>query len=82
LEPNQVPLILLGFNLGVEIGQIAIIFVVFPVLFLLRTTAFYDWVFMRAGSVALLAISLLWLEEKTLNVMGPVLPTIRNLIGA
>ncbi|MEM1233960.1 MAG: HupE/UreJ family protein, partial [Pseudomonadota bacterium] len=46
LEPNQVPLILLGFNLGVEIGQIAIIFVVFPVLFLLRTTAFYDWVFM------------------------------------
>ncbi|MEM1375073.1 MAG: HupE/UreJ family protein [Pseudomonadota bacterium] len=81
IEPNQILMTLLGFNLGIEIGQIAIILVVFPVLYLLRTTQFYDWVVMRAGSVVLLAISLLWLEQKTLNVMGPVLPTIRNLIG-
>jgi hypothetical protein len=54
---------LLGFNLGVEIGQVAIILMVFPVLYLMRRTrAFVP--LMNVGSVVLALIALAWATER------------------
>lgn len=81
IEPNQKLLTLAGFNIGVELGQIAIVLAVFPVLYLLRNSMFYNWGVMKAGSLALIAISLIWFEERAFDLMGPILPTVRNFIG-
>ena len=54
---------LLGFNIGVELGQAAIILMVFPILFLLRRTrAFVPM--MYAGSVGLAVIAMSWAFER------------------
>ncbi|MGH7503307.1 MAG: DUF6702 family protein [Longimicrobiales bacterium] len=63
LEPTFLVLSLLGFNLGVEIGQVAIIGIAFPLLYLLRTTRFYLPA-MRYGSAFLIAIALFWFVER------------------
>jgi hypothetical protein len=54
---------LLGFNVGVEIGQAFIIMLLFPALFLLRRTALYSWV-LRIGSIVLAAIASVWALER------------------
>jgi hypothetical protein len=47
---------LLGFNLGVELGQAAIVIVTLPLLYLMRTTLMYRaLVFAGSGATALLA---------------------------
>ena len=71
---------LLGFNVGVEIGQVAIIVGLFPVLFLLRRTRIYDWIF-RLGSFGLIAIALLWAAERTFGFNVPIGPIFRGLFG-
>ena len=54
---------LLGFNIGVELGQAAIILMVFPMLFILRRTRYYLPV-MYAGSVVLSLVALAWATER------------------
>ncbi len=58
---------LLGFNLGVEIGQVAIILGIFPILFFLRKTRFYPF-FLIYGSVLLIFISLYWFIERLFGI--------------
>jgi hypothetical protein len=54
---------LLGFNIGVELGQAAIILMVFPILFVLRRTrAFVPM--MYVGSVGLALVALAWATER------------------
>ncbi|MDH4170174.1 MAG: HupE/UreJ family protein [Acidimicrobiia bacterium] len=54
---------LLGFNLGVEIGQLAIIGLVFPILFVLRRTRAYRWL-MPLGSIGCAAVAFVWMLER------------------
>jgi hypothetical protein len=54
---------LLGFNIGVEIGQAAIIVMVFPILFIMRRTRVFVPL-MYAGSVLLALVSLAWAAER------------------
>ena len=54
---------LLGFNIGVELGQAAIILMIFPMLFILRRTRYY-LPLMYAGSVALSLVALAWATER------------------
>lgn len=54
---------LLGFNIGVEIGQTVIILMVFPILFILRRTRFY-MPFLKLGSVGLAAVAMAWATER------------------
>ena len=58
---------LLGFNIGIEIGQIAIILLLFPALFIMRRTRYYLGL-MRIGSIALIAISLGWLLDRAFDI--------------
>lgn len=55
---------LLSFNLGVELGQLAIVLVFVPVAYALRNARFYRLLCLRGGSVAIAAISLAWLVER------------------
>lgn len=61
---------LFQFNLGLELGQLALVFSVVPLLLLLRHRAAYvPWV-LRAGSVAALLMAGLWLVERTADWTG------------
>ena len=59
---------LLGFNVGVELGQLVIILAVFPLLYLLRNWVGYRRVMMQAGSAALIAVSSFWFVERTVDI--------------
>jgi len=59
---------LLGFNLGVEVGQLAIVAVFLPLARALRSTAFYRRGVMTAGSLMIAALALIWLMERLFDV--------------
>lgn len=59
---------LLGFNLGVEIGQVAIIAVIVPVLYAIRRQRFYVPLVLKAASVVICVLAGLWLVERSLDV--------------
>lgn len=59
---------LLGFNVGVELGQIAIVLVFFPIVYLLRGTWIYKWLFLRGGSLLIALLAGVWTYERLFNV--------------
>lgn len=54
---------LLGRNVGIEIGQMVVILLSFPALFLLRRTRYYRPLFV-GGSILLALISVVWAAER------------------
>lgn len=67
LSSTSLALALFGFNVGVELGQMAIVLIFMPVAFALRRTKFYDWIILRGGSIAVAIIALLWFYERAFN---------------
>jgi hypothetical protein len=59
---------LIGFNLGVEIGQLAIVGVFLPAAFVLRETWLYRVPFLRLGSASISLVAAAWCVERMLNV--------------
>jgi hypothetical protein len=57
---------LLAFNIGVELGQLAIVTVFLPVAFLLRRTAFYRFGALYGGSAAAGVVALRWFLQRAL----------------
>lgn len=57
---------LLGFNLGVELGQLAIVAVFLPVAYLLRHTRFYRTGVLYGGSSAAALCAFVWLGQRAL----------------
>lgn len=53
-----------GFNVGVELGQLAIVGVFLPVAWLLRHTRFYRWVVVTGGSAAIVVLGIFWTLER------------------
>jgi hypothetical protein len=68
LPRHALILSLLAFNVGVELGQLAIVAAFLPVAFLLRRTTLYPRVVLRAGSGAIAAVAGLWLAERALDL--------------
>src|SRR6185312_4785819 len=64
LPKGALALALVGFNLGVELGQMAIVSAFVPVAFLLRTTQFYRRWFMPIGSVIIAIVALYWFAQR------------------
>ncbi len=58
-------LALFGFNVGVELGQLVVVLLIFPVLYLLRRL--YPRLVVRWGSAAVLAVGLWWLIERLVS---------------
>ncbi|MBA3542383.1 MAG: HupE/UreJ family protein [Deltaproteobacteria bacterium] len=63
LPPHQLVTALLGFNVGVELGQFAIVAVLLPTLYLLRRSVAYQ-VLLVGGSAVAAAIGLLWAYQR------------------
>jgi hypothetical protein len=61
-------LALFGFNLGVEVGQIAIVGVFLPAAYLMRGTVAYRRLVLFAGSLLIAAIAAGWFVERAFNV--------------
>ncbi len=71
LSGDYMVLSLLGFNVGVELGQVLIICMVFPFLFLLRKQKIYPPI-IKYGSMVLIFISLYWFIERGFEVDLPL----------
>ncbi|MEM7225650.1 MAG: HupE/UreJ family protein [Pseudomonadota bacterium] len=56
---------LAGFNIGVELGQLAIVAQVVPLLYAIRSAPLYGRVALPAGSLAIAALALVWLVERS-----------------
>ena len=54
-----------GFNLGVELGQLAIVMVFLPMAWLLRSTLFYRWVVVAGGSFVIALLGIYWLLDRS-----------------
>ncbi|MBL4709774.1 MAG: HupE/UreJ family protein [Flavobacteriales bacterium] len=71
LAGEFVSLSLLGFNVGVEIGQVLIVAGIFPILYLIRKTKFYPKLLIY-GSIVLILISIHWVIERFFEVNIPL----------
>lgn len=63
---------LLGFNVGVELGQLAIVAVFITAAWRLRTTRFYAGGLLTLGSIAIVLLALGWLVERAFDVKLPL----------
>lgn len=57
-------LALLSFNIGIELGQLVFIALVFPIALLLRHTQFYKYVIFYIGSLISILVALWWFFER------------------
>jgi hypothetical protein len=68
LPKSALLLSLVGFNVGVEVGQLAIVAIFLPLAFLAKNHAFYRKLVLVGGSSVIVAISMVWLIERALNL--------------
>lgn len=70
--PSQyMTLSLLAFNVGVELGQVAVVCAAFSLLYLTRRSSVYVPVFMKCGAAGLIVVSLYWFCERAFMVDLP-----------
>jgi hypothetical protein len=68
LPTSGLALSLAGFNIGVELGQLAIVAAFLPLAFRLRATIAYRRVLLGAGSAAIATVAAVWLVERAFDV--------------
>jgi hypothetical protein len=68
LPQGALALALVGFNLGVELGQLAIVAVFVPLAFWLRHGRVYQWGVLRGGSVLIAALASVWFVQRAFNL--------------
>jgi hypothetical protein len=68
LPQGALLLALVGFNLGVEAGQIAIVCIFLPLAFVLRRTGFYQRMVFTGGSALIALAAAVWLIERVFDM--------------
>ncbi|MGE5638934.1 MAG: HupE/UreJ family protein [Clostridia bacterium] len=68
LPRDALLLALVGFNVGVEIGQLAIISAFLPLAYALRATTAYRRVIFIGGSAAIAAVATIWMVERAFDL--------------
>ena len=68
LPRDALLLALVGFNLGVEAGQLAIVGAFLPAAYALRRTALYQRVIFLGGSVVICVLAAKWFVERAFNL--------------
>jgi hypothetical protein len=63
---------LIGFNIGVELGQLAIVAVTFPLFYLLRKQSWYQRGVLPAVSALVALIGLWWFVSRALGLDSPI----------
>ena len=74
LPTGSLALSLAGFNVGVELGQLAIVAAFLPAAYALRSTRAYTRVALAGGSLAIAAIATVWFIERAFDL--PVVATL------
>jgi hypothetical protein len=67
LVQGALALTLVGFNLGVEAGQLAIVAFFLPIAFISRRSWWYQTVLLRVGSALIILIAGMWFAERVFN---------------
>jgi hypothetical protein len=68
LPQNALVLALVGFNIGVEAGQLAIVAGFLPLAFAMRRTVIYRRVVLLGGSLVIAALAGVWLVERVFDM--------------
>jgi hypothetical protein len=68
LEQGSLALALLGFNVGVELGQLAIVLVLVPIAYQLRASLFYRRVVMPGGAAVIGGLATYWFVIRAFGV--------------
>jgi hypothetical protein len=68
LPADALAIALVGFNLGVEAGQLVIVCAVLPLAYYCRRSWLYPRLVLGAGSAAIVAIAFIWLIERSFNL--------------
>jgi HupE / UreJ protein len=68
LPRTDLVLSLIGFNVGVEIGQLALVAMVLPVIYMLRTRAAYPRFAVTGGSLLIFVVASGWFLERALHL--------------
>ena len=68
LPRDALAVALVGFNVGVELGQLAIVVGFLPLAYALRRSVFYRRWVMVGGSIAIALVSSLWLVERAFGI--------------
>lgn len=68
LPQDALVLALVGFNLGVEAGQLAIVVAFLPVAYALRQSWFYQRLILLGGSFLIAAVASVWLAERAFDL--------------
>ncbi len=68
LPQGALVLSLVGFNVGVELGQLAIVALFLPLAYLLRRGVFYRRVVLTGGSALIALLALVWLTERAFDL--------------
>lgn len=84
IPSNYIVHSLLGFNLGVELGQVAVVIGVFPILFMIGRSMYYSRLVLPASAAGLIVVSLYWFTERAFLIdlpAGAILNRIVALAG-
>ncbi len=68
LTQSTLLIALVSFNIGVEIGQLFIVFVFMPISYKINKTSFYKNIVFYIGSIAIALIAMLWFIERIFNL--------------
>ena len=68
LPQSALVLALVGFNVGVELGQLAIVAVFLPIAFWLRATRFYRVGVLTGGSIVVAILASWWLAQRMFDL--------------
>jgi hypothetical protein len=61
---------LLAFNLGIEVGQLAVVVTIMPIVYGLRSSVFYRRGLMPWGSAAIASLAAVWLVQRAVFASG------------
>jgi len=67
LPHDSLLLALISFNMGVEIGQLAIVVVLLPLAYLIRRSWSYPRLVLTGGSLAIIAVAVVWFTERAFD---------------
>ncbi|MEO6185548.1 MAG: HupE/UreJ family protein, partial [Steroidobacteraceae bacterium] len=68
LPRASLALALVGFNIGVEAGQLAIVVLFLPCAYALRNTQIYRSALFKGGSAMIAVVGALWFAERALDL--------------
>ena len=71
LPQDALVLALVGFNVGVELGQMAIVVAFVPIAFWLRTTRFYREGVLTFGSILVALVAGWWFIQRAFDIQSP-----------